>query len=771
MPKFEGPAVAAWVDDSRFGFPSSFDIRISSFHPSFHPFMPNWRANRNPTFLWQGALIVLPVVILAGIGLHSLRQDRSLVEQEARERAQQIADLLAERIEAALTNTPIPKAAYSPAEIPAIGAESGPASFKVSVQNELLYPPAVRLLIPHLFDSAILGEAQARLWDAARSAEFAASDPKLAINLYRRFIADGPSPDLAAVACFNLGLLLANEKQYREASGQFALAIEKYPEAVLESGLPLRTLAEMKLIEMANGSPGPAVQLAFSSLDTVCSNAVFNPTPLTQRLLDQAAQLDKAADSHAGQWRMLWERHERARQLYAVARRMAAEPGRSLATVTGIMDDPQFQSALGRPGDSTNGPASPVATAASPPRLFWIQVAEPWLAVTLAPDPSGMWIVCRPEHDLQRTVSQQINDCRNLPDYFGVNVELAGRHFLAPTNLVLSAKGSSAPGNGQIRVGTVVYRSTAPVLAVSRAGPIYADQFKVRLLLTNPATLYARQRARTLSFGLLIAAATCVAMAGLVTARSAFRRQQRLAEMKTNFVSSVSHELRAPIASVRLMAESLDRGKIPEGEKRAGYYRLIVQECRRLTALIENVLDFSRIDQGRKQYEFEPTDLVALVQQTVSLMEPCATEHQVTLSVDVDEQLAALKPQPELDGRAIQQALVNLLDNAIKHSPAGQCVVVGLELFPTSEPAAIHLFVQDRGGGIPADEHGKIFEPFYRRGTELRRETQGIGIGLTIVKHVVEGHGGCVRVQSEVGQGSRFTIELPLNQIRNPNLQ
>jgi signal transduction histidine kinase len=240
----------------------------------------------------------------------------------------------------------------------------------------------------------------------------------------------------------------------------------------------------------------------------------------------------------------------------------------------------------------------------------------------------------------------------------------------------------------------------------------------------------------------------------------------------------VSHELRAPIASVRLMAESLERGKIQEPQKQSEYFRFIGQESRRLSALIENVLDFSRIEQGRKEYELEPTDLLSLTGQTVKLMEPYASERQVSLELVPNLQPATCNLQLNVDGRAIQQALVNLLDNAIKHSPPGQTVTIGLEpaldrsagfqpagsrSIPASSGSVIQLWVEDHGEGIPPQEHEKIFELFYRLGSELRRQTQGVGIGLSIVKHIVEAHGGRVIVRSAVGKGSRFTIELPVS--------
>jgi signal transduction histidine kinase len=204
--------------------------------------------------------------------------------------------------------------------------------------------------------------------------------------------------------------------------------------------------------------------------------------------------------------------------------------------------------------------------------------------------------------------------------------------------------------------------------------------------------------------------------------------------------------------------------------------------------MIENVLDFSRIEQGRKQYEFEPADLTALIEQTTRLMLTQAAERKIRLETIVTGEPIS----PELDGRAIQQALVNLIDNALKHSPNDSVIRIGLEFeagpsspLPSPPSAAtaakrgesegeehdgprttphapLRLWVEDHGDGIPPEEHDRIFERFYRCGSELRRETQGVGIGLSIVKHIVEAHGGKVIVRSAVGQGSRFTMELPI---------
>jgi signal transduction histidine kinase len=267
--------------------------------------------------------------------------------------------------------------------------------------------------------------------------------------------------------------------------------------------------------------------------------------------------------------------------------------------------------------------------------------------------------------------------------------------------------------------------------------------------------------------------AALAALVGLYGAWRSFQRQIELNQLQSNFVSSVSHELRSPIASVRLLAESLDRGKVSEPGRQREYFALIVRECQRLSSLITNALDFSRMDQGRQSFEFEPADVAALMRHAVQLLEPVAEDRQVTLRCHWPDPFPpADGAYPRIDAKALQQALVNLIDNAIKHSPAGQSVTVGLD-WPVSKTSAASssnlppgwfaFWVEDHGPGIPLEDHQRIFEPFYRRGSELRRETQGVGIGLSIVKHVADAHQGRVRVESEPGHGSKFIVELPIH--------
>jgi signal transduction histidine kinase len=275
----------------------------------------------------------------------------------------------------------------------------------------------------------------------------------------------------------------------------------------------------------------------------------------------------------------------------------------------------------------------------------------------------------------------------------------------------------------------------------------------VRADLTDPDKLYAPLRSEIGWAASLIGAATLAAGSGLWLSRRALHREQRLYALKSQFVASVSHELRAPIGSVRLMAEALSSGTV-EGEAARTFHRLLAQEGARLSALIENVLDFSRIESGRKSYQFEETDLPALLRDTIALLGPRAAPRGITLRLEC----APLSQVPEVDAPAIQQAVINLLDNALKFSPDQGVITVTLTDYG---PQGWSLAITDEGPGIPPAEHQRIFERFHRLGNELRRETQGAGIGLSLVQHIIEAHHGTITVKNRTPKGTGFTLHFP----------
>ena len=281
-------------------------------------------------------------------------------------------------------------------------------------------------------------------------------------------------------------------------------------------------------------------------------------------------------------------------------------------------------------------------------------------------------------------------------------------------------------------------------------------RFTLRLLLTNRAALFAAQRRQQLWFGGMILLTAGVAGFGAWQTHRAFSQQLAINEQKSNFVSAVSHELRAPLASLRLLAEGLADGRVDEEPKRREYARFIVQETRRLGTLVENVLGLARADAGRHRYEFAPVDLTRLVRDTSRQLQLLATDRGVSLEYQGPDP-ATHPVELVADSAALQQALTNLIDNAIKHAPAGTVVTVTLEP-PTS--GAVALRVQDQGPGVPREDCERIFERFYRRGSELRRETQGIGLGLTLVREIAAAHGGTVHVESEPGKGATFILSL-----------
>ena len=236
----------------------------------------------------------------------------------------------------------------------------------------------------------------------------------------------------------------------------------------------------------------------------------------------------------------------------------------------------------------------------------------------------------------------------------------------------------------------------------------------------------------------------------------AVARQMRLSQMKSEFVSNVSHELRTPLSSIRVFGEYMRLGRVTNPEKVQQYGEYIEAESRRLTALINNILDFSKIESAEKNYRFCETDLVRHVEQTVAAFGVPLREQGVAIAFSAPDQRL---PLLQIDRDALSQALVNLLDNAVKYSNEKKEIEVAVSTRGSSE---VRVSVRDRGIGIALSEQKKIFEKFYRVGSGLVHDVKGSGLGLSIVQHVAKAHGGRVEVASTPGEGTTFTIVLPL---------
>ncbi len=232
-------------------------------------------------------------------------------------------------------------------------------------------------------------------------------------------------------------------------------------------------------------------------------------------------------------------------------------------------------------------------------------------------------------------------------------------------------------------------------------------------------------------------------------------REMKLSQMKADFVSNVSHELRTPLASIRVLAELLNLGRINQPDRVREYGAYIESEGRRLTQVINNILDFSRIESGRKLFQFEPCDFKEVVNGTLEAFNVHLKQNGFTLSYEAPQNSL---PQVVLDPDAIALALTNLLDNAIKYSGDEKEINVRI----SQSDGFVAVSVADRGVGIAAEEHEKIFEKFYRVSTGLVHDVKGSGLGLSLVKHIVVAHQGKITVQSKPGEGSMFTIHLPV---------
>lgn len=766
-----------------------------------HPAIP-------PSLRWQLALVLLPVVALAAVGIVALSRDRVAVEADARLRAGDVAGELATRLDRrapvelngieqfgerygdiwaeALADPADPPHEFTAAErtlmrsmpgmqewwmlryasppaelLPAatsVGLQPGPSPVLLPIK--IHFDPAGLLDSPKDFPEAPippswprgLSPELSRAWDSVRSSEGEPVESAVRRDAVDHFSSIADTPALKALARFHKLKLEARSVPAATAARQFlGLATDSATEGTeTESGLPLcvAAFAEARIID-------PQARLDDEWFSAARALTFIHPSSLTPWVLREGSLLAQrgrsaAAESRVNELRGLWMMDERRR---ALARLLQARLPLSRGPLTNLW--------LDHDGIRWLAATQPVESAKDGRRSTrtYVRVvsAEVMGRVFYNSAIAGPTINGHEQRQPPR-----------LPAGLGISFEIEGVPLPLPeADWVARAEDRSkrilAEAGGEFRPDEVSQKSEGPPFAWPSR-----PKFVVRVHLVDSAALFAAQRRQQGWFAAMILSTAGIACFGGWQARRAFRRQIELNEQKSDFVSSVSHELRAPLASMRLLAEGLASGRVEEDGKRREYAGFLVQETRRLGALVENVLDFAGIEQGRDRYELAPTDVGQLVAETVKLVGPAAAER----GVRIETVPPATSPVTGFwDGRAVQRALLNLLDNALKHSPRGAVVTVRIRklaavspIGPGTTPTA-YISVADQGPGIPPEDHARIFERFVRRGSELRRETQGVGLGLAIVKRIAEAHRGQVTVASVPGKGATFTLELPVSPV------
>lgn len=639
--------------------------------------------------------VLLPVIVLVALTLRIVKQERELALKRAADERRQVAAEIGRDLTSRLDG-------LAREEASAIAEEP-----RRLARCDYLNPEVV--LVARINDAQLILPWEAgskavtsmplerdsdfsRVLRQAESAEFASKNFSLAAERYRRAASSARFPAEEGYARLQRARALSKIKREQESLAEYEKILFLPPEVIDEYGIPLSFYAFGPLLR--TGSMYPQ---AIERIGRQLASATWLSPAGLYLIRDLVQQIIASAPEASG-----------------TAARSGAEEhlGKILAQIQVMEQALSLKEDFPRLGlEPRLGPN--LAKSES----HWLTYGQkPWL-VGLSPAIPG-------EGGLLVAV-----DFQTLSSALATDADYAAK-YAADVELVagLSADGMSL-GSGLQGI---------QVAFAAGEGKLYPKQGSLQRLF----------------YFLALVVVLSVTLFGAYLLWRDIRREVLMAEMRSQFVSSVSHELKTPLTAIRMFAETLRLGRAKDPATQAEYLDTIVNESERLTRLLNNVLDFSKIEQGQRTYHPAPASLPETVQAAARAMEYPLKQQGFELDIQLDEGL----PQVRVDRDAIEQAVLNLLSNAMKYS--GDSRTIGLKVQREGDRAVIQ--VVDKGVGIDTKDQEHIFEDFYRVPTRENLSLPGTGLGLSLVSHIAKAHGGTVMVESAPGRGSTFSIILPL---------
>jgi signal transduction histidine kinase len=654
------------------------------------------------------AAILIPGCVLAYFSIQNVGSQKELAEKRLQEEEEGLAAELGTFLRDDLVKTATAFFTAADGANPDLRTPALPAETRSYVARAFALDAAGGFLWPRYVEVRAAEEPAPEstralaLLSGAETAEFRRKNLDEAARLYREAAGAGRQQATRAAATNGLARVLARGGRTEQAVSQYELLLERYGSLRDQDGVAFARYALHQLTRIRADDPAAVAR----PLSVLLSRVESGEEPLT----DQTEPLLQDVEGWLKQNPGVAAANAPISQVISTLRSRLDFVTRDAKSIEFFRSGNPASFPMPDLGSS----GAVAGEVAGSPRLYIVR------RIAHRPGVVGF------EVKLERVRAVLLERAARTPTSVPVEVDILSR------------------GDAHAAAGTAaVLRDLSPLV----------PGWRVSIRPRDPAVISRYVLHQRWIYGTTLALLVAGMVLGVVLVVRDLSRERRLSQLRTDFVTNVTHELKTPLTSIRMFAETLQLGRATNEAERQESLDVIVGESERLTRLINTVLDFSKIERGQKEYRMAEVDVSEVVRSAMKTLKYSLEDKGFALDAEIEPNVHATA-----DADALEQAILNLVDNAVKYSRHTRWVRIGL----WSQDDLVFLRVSDKGIGIPEGEKRRIFEKFYRSRTGTDGDVGGAGLGLTVVQHIVGAHGGRIEVESKVGEGSSFTIVLPV---------